>query len=121
MAAILKPAPRYVDCRTTAYDLALPPYKPSKEHSQKSLSSKVLLPILFSPWDKPELSDRLLVCFGALALSQVTRVSADTGVLLYGDGHRHRTVKTGEYVADAPNFRTRSKRSAAVRNRRRSC
>jgi predicted RecB family nuclease len=94
----LKPASRYVDCRTTAYDLALPADKPRKERSQKSLSSNVLLPILFSPWDKPELSDSLLVCFGALALSQVTGILADTGVLLYGDGHRHRTVKTGEYV-----------------------
>jgi predicted RecB family nuclease len=95
----LESAPRYVDCKTTIYDLALPPYMPGHHRSQKSSPFKSFRPILFLPWDKPELSDSLLVCFGALALSQATGILADTGMLIYGDGHRHRTVKTGEYVA----------------------
>jgi predicted RecB family nuclease len=41
----------------------------------------------------------LLLCFGALALSQATGILADTGTLIYGDGHRHRTVRIGDHVA----------------------
>ena len=66
---------RYVDCRTTVYDLALPPYMPGDHRSQNPSPSKTILPILFLPWDKPEVSDSLLVCFGALALSQALRRS----------------------------------------------
>ena len=51
------------------------------------------------PWDKPDLSDSLLVCFGALALAQGTGILADTGTLIYGEGHRHKTVKIEDYVA----------------------
>jgi predicted RecB family nuclease len=91
--------PRYVDCKTAAYDLALPLYTPGRHRSRRSSPSTTLLPILFLPWDKPELSDSLLLCFGALALSQATGILADTGMLIYGAGHRHRTVKIGEYVA----------------------
>jgi predicted RecB family nuclease len=91
--------PRYVDCKTATYDLAQPPFKPGGHRSQSSSHSKnVLLPILFLPWDKPEVSDNLLVCFGALALSQATGLLADTGMLIYGDGYRHKTVRIGEYV-----------------------
>jgi predicted RecB family nuclease len=54
---------------------------------------------LFSPWDKPNVSDSLLVCFGALALSQVTGILADTGMVIYGAEHRRKTVKIGDYAA----------------------
>jgi hypothetical protein len=58
-----------------------------------------LSPSCFLPWDRPDLSDSLLLCFGALALSQATGILADTGTLIYGDGHRHRTVRIGDHVA----------------------
>ena len=61
--------PRFVDCKTAVYDSVLPPYKPKGHRSQESAPSKTLLPLLFLPWDKPELSDSLLMCFGALALT----------------------------------------------------
>jgi predicted RecB family nuclease len=88
---------RYVDCRTAVYDIAVAP-KPKRYRAQKSSPSGTFRPVVFSPWDKLELSDNLLVCFGALALSQVTEVLADTGSLIYGDGRRHKTVEIGDYV-----------------------
>ena len=65
---------------------------------QKSTPSGTFVPVLFSPWDKPDVSDSLLVCFGALALSQVTGILADTGTVIYGEGHRRKTVKIGDHV-----------------------
>ena len=65
---------------------------------QKSSPSGNVLPVLFLPWDKPNLSDNLLVCFGALALSQAIETLADTGTLIYGDGYRRRNVRIGDHV-----------------------
>jgi predicted RecB family nuclease len=38
------------------------------------------------------------VCFGALALSQETGVLADTGTVIYGEGHHRKTVKIDDHV-----------------------
>ena len=89
----------YVDCETAVYDFAPPPHRPKERQSQQSSPSRTFVPVLFLPWDKPDLSDSLAVCFGALALSQATGILADTGTLIYGDGHRHKTVKIGDHVA----------------------
>ena len=43
-------------------------------------------PIRFLPRDKPGLSDSLLVCFGALAVSQATGILADTGTVITAKG-----------------------------------
>ena len=55
--------------------------------------------MLFSPWGKPNLSDKLLVCFGALSLLQATGILADTGTLISGDSYRRKTVKIADHVA----------------------
>ena len=89
---------QYVDCETTVYDYAVP-HRPAGRQSRESSPSRTFVPVLFLPWEKPDLSDSLLVCFGALALSQATGLLADTGTLIYGDGHRHRTVRIGDHVA----------------------
>ena len=60
--------------------------RPGGRQPQESTPSGTFVPVLFLPWDKPDVSDSLLVCFGALALSQVTGILADTGTLIYGDG-----------------------------------
>ena len=75
-----------VDCETAIYNFVLPSHKPGGRQSRKSTSSSTFVPVLFSPWDKPDVSDSLLVCFGALALSQVTGILADTGTVIYGEG-----------------------------------
>ncbi len=53
---------------------------------------------MLSPWDKLDASDSLMVCFGALALSQATGTLADTGALIYGEGQRQKIVKIGDHV-----------------------
>ncbi len=85
-----------VDCETAVYDFTLPP---GGRQSQEPSPSCAFVPVLFLPWDKPSLSDSLLVCFGALALSQTTGILPDTGTLIFGDGCRHRNVKIGNHVA----------------------
>ena len=35
-------------------------------HQRKSVEGNLAVPVLFSPWEKPELSDSLLVCFDRL-------------------------------------------------------
>jgi predicted RecB family nuclease len=88
----------YVDCDTVVYDFALPQDRNADPRPQKSSAFGKFVPVLFLPWDKPDSSDSLLVCFGALALSQATGILADTGTLIYGDGYRHRTVRIGDHV-----------------------
>jgi predicted RecB family nuclease len=88
-----------VDCETAVYDFALPHHRPRGRQPRESPSSGPFVPVLFSPWDKPNLSDKLLVCFGALSLLQATGILADTGTLISGDGYRRRTVKIADHVA----------------------
>jgi hypothetical protein len=101
--------PHYVDCDTVIYDLALPQRAHGGRQPQKSSPSADFVPVLFLPWDKPNLYDSLLVCFGALALSQAIGTLADTGTLIYGDGYRRRSVRIGDHVV-----RTRQAIEASV-------
>jgi predicted RecB family nuclease len=86
----------YVDCDTAVYDLAPQPLRPGARQNQTLSPSGTFVPIRLLPWDKPDLSDSLFVCFGALALSRATGVLADTGTLIYGDGHHRKTVKIAD-------------------------
>jgi predicted RecB family nuclease len=88
----------YVDCDTAVYDLALPPHRPGARQRQELSPSRTFVPIRFLPWDKPDLSDSLLVCFSALALLQATGILADTGTVIYGEGNRRKTVKIGDHI-----------------------
>ena len=90
----------YVDCETAVYDFELPPPK-GRGKLQKSLQGGHFVPILFSPWSQTDVSDKLLLCFGALALAQGKGTIADTGTLIYGDGYRRRTVRIEPHVARA--------------------
>jgi len=89
----------YVDCDTAIYDLAQPPHRPRVRQPQQLSPSGTFVPLQLLPWDKPGLSDSLLVCFGALALSQVTGILAETGTVIYGEGRRRKTVKIGDHAA----------------------
>jgi predicted RecB family nuclease len=88
----------HVDCETAVYDFALPQHRPGGHQVRESSPSGTFVPVLFLPWDKPDLSDSLLVCFGALALSQATGKLADTGTLIYGERHRHKSVRIGDHI-----------------------
>jgi predicted RecB family nuclease len=88
-----------VDCETAVYDFELPPHKPGSRQLQKLKPFGAFVPVLLSPWDKSDVSDSLIVCFGALALAQATGTLADTGTLVYGKGQRRKTVTVGDHVA----------------------
>jgi predicted RecB family nuclease len=88
----------YVDCDTAVYDLAPPPHRPGGRQRQELSPSGTFVPIRLLPWDKPGLSDSLLVCFGALALSQASGVLAETGTVIYGEGHHRKTVKIEDHA-----------------------
>jgi predicted RecB family nuclease len=92
----------HVDCDTAVYDFAIPPQRQGARQRQELPPSGTFVPMWFLPWDKPGLFDSLLVCFGALALSQATGVLADTGMVIYGEGRHRKTVKIKDHV-----FRTR--------------
>jgi predicted RecB family nuclease len=85
----------HIDCDTIVYEAA-PPHGPG---SQPQVPSGTFVPVRFLPWNKPGLSDSLLVCFGALALSRVTRILPNTGTVIYGEGHRRKTVRIGDHIA----------------------
>jgi predicted RecB family nuclease len=88
----------HVDCDTAVYDFALPLCRPKVRQRQNLSPSDTFVPILFVPWNKPGLSDRLVVCFGALALSQTTGSLAETGTVIYGEGHHRKTVKIADHA-----------------------
>ena len=85
-----------VDCETAVYNFVVPSDEPADGQSEESAISRAFVPVLYSPWDRPDVSASLLVCFGALALSQVTGILADTGTVIYGEGYRRKTVKISE-------------------------
>jgi hypothetical protein len=89
----------HVDCETAVYDFALPQHRPGGHQLRESSPSGTFVPVLFLPWDKPDLSDSLLVCFVALALSQATGILADTGTPVSGHSYRRRTVKIADHIA----------------------
>ena len=87
-----------VDCETAVYD-GVPQHRPVGHQPQEPFPTGTFVPVLFSPWNKPSRSDGLLVCFGALALLQATGTLPNTGILIYGNDHRHKTVRIGDHLA----------------------
>ena len=66
---------------------------------RKLKSSDTFVPVLLSPWDKLDISSNLILCFGAIALSQATGRMADTGTLIYGEKFRRKTVTIRDHLA----------------------
>ena len=84
----------HVDCETAVYNL-----RSSKRPSyRKRLLSGDTIPVVFVPWEKPNASDNLLVCFGALALAQILGKLPTSGALIYGDGYRRKIVNIESHV-----------------------
>ena len=80
-----------VDCDTAVYDLKLSPRSHKASRADRLAPSAPLMPVVLSPWEKPDPSYSLLVSFAALALSQATGILPDKGTLIYGDRPRYRT------------------------------
>lgn len=92
-------ATRWFDCDTAVCDLALLQHGSAKRRARISAPVGRVVPVLFSPWEKPALSDSLFVCFGALSLSQATRTRVETGILVYGDNLRRKTIRISDHTA----------------------
>jgi predicted RecB family nuclease len=88
----------FVDCDTALYRCALPPSDGAVRQVKKMMAAQKYFPVVYSAWEKIEPSDTLLVCFGALAISQLTGTIGETGRIIYGRTHRIRTVKIGDHV-----------------------
>ena len=88
----------HVNCETAVYHVALPTDIPARLHRQNPSLSTRFVPVLYIPWDKPDLSDSMALSFGALALSHATGILADTGILIYGSDFRHKTVNIGGHI-----------------------
>ena len=89
----------WFDCNTTLLDLNFSHFGAIERSTKNSAPNGREVPVLFSPWEKPEISDSLLVCFGALSLSQSTRTQIETGMLIYGDNLRRRTIRISDHSA----------------------
>ena len=87
----------HVDCDTAVYDFA---YRCTdrKRLNGRTCRIRHLFPDSVFTWNKPGLSDKLVVCFGALALSQATGSFAETGTVICGEGHHRKTVKIADHA-----------------------
>lgn len=91
-------ATRWLDCDMAVYDLAHSQPGSAEHRTRKSDSGAPIVPVYFSPWEKPNLLDSLLVCFGALALSQATGIHSETGTLIFGDNLRRKTIQISDHA-----------------------
>lgn len=92
-------ANRWFDCDTAFCDLAFSQRGSAEHRTRQSTPGGRVSPVLFSPWEKPDVSESLLVCFGALALLHATGSRVVTGILVYGDNFRRKTVRISDHVA----------------------
>ena len=84
----------YVDCETAVYDAS----RAKRTGYRHNVPAGNAIPILFVPWEKPDPSDDFTICFGALALAQVTTKMPASGTLIYGDSWRVKMVNFESYV-----------------------
>src|SRR4051812_24996094 len=90
----------FVDCETTSYALDTATRTRSDCKTRRGEPSSDYMPVLFSAWDQSDQLHNLLVCFGALAIQQVTgREIPSVGKIIYGDGHCIRTIKIKHYLS----------------------
>ena len=86
-----------IDCATAVYHFCGQASRCDVACERSSTDNQGPIPVVFSPWDKPELIDSLLVCFGAIALAQVSDIWVSAGMLIYGTGYRRKLVKTEQH------------------------
>lgn len=90
---------RWFECDTAVFDSTLFSNGAVELHARKSVVGPIV-PVVFTPWEKPTLSDNLLLCFGAIALSQYTGVHSEIGTLFFGDTLRHKTVRFSDHTEE---------------------
>lgn len=98
-----KPTPEativLADCETAYYATDQPATPAGGLRITKSEVRRDLVPILYSAWDKSDYSDELLVCFGALAIGQITGSPIPpSGKVIYGENYRIRAVRIADHI-----------------------
>jgi predicted RecB family nuclease len=91
---------RWFECDTAVLDSALSRNGAAELCTRKSVVDIPVVPVVFTPWEKPTLSDNLLLCFGALALSQSTGIHSEIGTLFFGDNLRRKTVRFSDHAEE---------------------
>jgi predicted RecB family nuclease len=95
----LATATLWIDCDTAVLDLAHSQLSSTKHHPRKTAAGHTIVPAVFSPWEKPDYSDSLLLCFGALALSQAIGMHTESGTLVFGDSFHRRSIRISDHAA----------------------
>ena len=92
----------FVDCETVSYTTEGPVHAWADHGAKRtgsSHSNRLYVPILYSARKKGDLSDNLLICFGALGIAQSTGTAIpQKGKVVYGERHRTKTVKINNYI-----------------------
>jgi hypothetical protein len=92
-------AVQLVDCETASYASCQPAAAPVGRQTKRVAPKHDIIPVLYSPWQKSNPADNLLVTFGALAIGQVTGTEIPaTGMIIYEEGSRRKTVKTNDHI-----------------------
>jgi predicted RecB family nuclease len=85
------------DCESAFYTIR-PPATIREDDAQVKQTHNYI-PALYSPWNKLNESDRLTVCFGALAVAQATGAELPgSGQIIFGDIGRKKQVNVAEFV-----------------------
>lgn len=91
-----KTATSWFDCETAVCNIVSPQRAATDLRARNPVGLTV--PVLFLPWEKPELSESLLVSFGALSLLQTTGMLAETGTIIYGNRLRRKRIRVSDYA-----------------------
>lgn len=88
-----------VDSETTFYSLDQSASSVGRCRTKRAEPWPEYIPVLYSPWEKCEQSDNLLVAFGALAIGQVAGGETPRkGRIICGDAQRQKTVRIADHL-----------------------
>jgi predicted RecB family nuclease len=89
-----------IDADSTVWDTNKP-MGPARRRAAACVLNEVV-PVLYSPWERHEKSDELLVAFAALAMAQEARCPAPTaGRIVYGEQFRPKRVDIAPLLSKA--------------------
>jgi predicted RecB family nuclease len=92
----------FVDCETASYACDQPESARRGRLAREALRPSDFVPILYFASARPDQSDHLLVCFGALAIGQSTGSGIPpSGKIIYGEKYRCKSVRIADHLPRA--------------------
>ena len=92
----------FVDCEAVFYTYGRPECGKAAPRIKEAAQVKECVPILYSPPGKREPSDDLRICFGALAIAQLTGADVPrNGKIIWGEEFRIKTVTIADHLSRA--------------------